>query len=109
MRLSRSPRTPTFAGPTQGIGALSVCSVILDFVSSQPDALWRGTCSEFLDGLMRYADEQTQAERGWPNTSQQMGRWLRRFRVNFEQAGFEVKFWREGKFSTRMISIMKQG
>lgn len=103
------PRLHSKRDSGQAIGAPSVCSAILDFVSSQPDALWRGTCSELLDGLMRYAGEQTQGERGWPHTSQQMGRLLRRFRVNFEQAGFEVKFWREGKFSTRMISIMKQG
>ena len=39
----------------------------------------------------------------------QLGRLVRRLGVNFRRAGFEVRFWREGKLSSRIISITKEG
>ena len=93
----------------QAIHSQSVGPAILQFVSSQAASRWTGTCGELLEGLARYAGEGERRDRQWPRSPQQLGRLLRRLGVNFRRAGFEVRFWREGKLSSRVISIRKVG
>ncbi len=93
----------------QAIHSQSVGPAILHFVSSQSASRWQGTCGELLEGLTRSAGEGERRDRQWPRSPQQLGRLLRRLGVNFRRAGFEVLFWREGKLSSRMISIRKVG
>ena len=91
----------------QAIEASSVALAILSFVSTQPEARWRGTCSELLGELRSHA-EGARGDREFPRTPQQLGRLLRRAGVNLRRAGFEVEFWREGRLSRRMISITRR-
>ncbi len=83
--------------------------MIVDFVTSQPRSRWVGTCSEFLDGLLQHTGRRTGGDRHWPRSPQQLGQLLRRLGVNLRRGGFEIRYWREGKQSTRMVSIRKVG
>ncbi len=97
------------AANDQAIQALSVGPVIVEYVTSQPRSRWAGTSGELLEGLWRLAGRRAGGDRHWPRTPQQLGQLLRRLGVNLRRGGFEVRYWREGKQSTRMISIRKVG
>ncbi len=97
------------AANDQAIEASSLGPAIVDFVRSQPRSRWVGTCSEFLDGLLEHAGGRMGGDRHWPRSPQQLGQRLRRLGVNLRRGGFEIRYWREGKQSTRMVSIRKVG
>jgi hypothetical protein len=97
------------AANDQAIEASSLGPVIIDFVTSQPRSRWVGTSSELLDGLLEHTGGRTGGDRHWPRCAQQLGQRLRRLGVNLRRGGFEICYWREGKQSTRMVSIRKVG
>ncbi len=70
---------------------------------------WVGTSSELLEGLLEHTGGRTGGDRHWPRCPQQLGQRLRRLGVNLRRGGFEIRYWREGKQSTRMVSIRKVG
>ena len=97
------------AANDQAIHSLSVGPVIVEYVTSQPRSRWVGTSGELLEGLRSHAGRRACADRHWPRSPQQLGQLLRRLGVNLRRGGFEVRYWRQGKQSTRMISIRKVG
>ena len=97
------------AANDQAIEASSLGPVIVEFVTSQPRSSWVGTSERVPRRTLRAC--RTTYERRSPLAAEPTAARAApaAFGVNLSRVGFEIRYWREGKQSTRMVSIRKVG
>jgi hypothetical protein len=79
-----------------------VAGVVLDFLTNEA---WetKGTPTEVLDELSRFAGRRIRASRDWPKTPSRMGNELRRLAPHLRERGIYVTSWKNHK--GRFISL----
>jgi hypothetical protein len=68
---------------------------------------WRGTASELLDELGKFAGERNSKVNGWPQTPQGLSGRLKRAAESLRKCGIQIDKRREGRERDRMIYIEK--
>jgi hypothetical protein len=90
------------------LDASPIGGVIMSFVTSASRRNWRGTASDLLIVLNKFASEDVVNQREWPRTPRSLSNHLRRIASNFRFVGVQVNFEREaGGNRTRYIALRR--
>ena len=84
----------------------SFIDAIVALLSRHPGGQWSGKCGELLGELGR--NGRATAKVKWPKAPQQLGTALRRHKEDLERLGIELSFRREGKSSTRVVTLRRR-
>ena len=90
-----------------GLDAYPIAPAIRALLAKQQE--WTGTASELLEKLTTLADSGANALRTWPNSSQDLGKQLRRLGTALRTVGIEIQNTREGHDRRRIIVMRKCG